>query len=444
MLSKRKTRWNVVVVLTCLMLAGFVSTSTGLAKGKPAEARYELIDLGSLGGGSCYAGDISDSGQVVGLSKTTSAESRAFLLTPEDTDGDGTPDLWNKDDNGDGANDLMISLGTLGGSSSEACSINNFGLVAGIAGTDVPEERHAFLWPDQLGEMIDLGTLGGDYSKAYSVNNLGLVVGVATTDDDPVEAHAFLWSEDLGEMIDLGTMGGVYSVASFIHDSGQVVGRSQIVGWSNNTVTGNRAFLITPEDVDGDGNLDWFADQDYDGANDLMVDLGTLGGFESQAVAMNDSGQITGWAQMGDGKMHAFLITPEDTDADGTPDLWNRDDNDDGANDLMADLGTFETLHESAATDLNNAAQVIGYSHTLSEKPWVGGPYGQGEGDVDDFRVTFLWEDGLMQDLNTLAGNGVGIRTAAAINNPGQIVGRTLEDLSRAYITVPIPESGKP
>jgi probable HAF family extracellular repeat protein len=38
-----------------------------------------------------------------------------------------------------------------------------------------------------------------------------------------------------------------------------------------------------------------------------MVDLGTLGGSESQGVALNASGQVTGAAETAEGVEHAFL-----------------------------------------------------------------------------------------------------------------------------------------
>ena len=41
--------------------------------------------------------------------------------------------------------------------------------------------------------MVDLGSLGGGSSEAYSINNLGQVVGWATASDG--YRHAFLWEE---------------------------------------------------------------------------------------------------------------------------------------------------------------------------------------------------------------------------------------------------------
>lgn len=43
----------------------------------------------------------------------------------------------------------------------------------------------------------------------------------------------------------------------------------------------------------------------------MMIDLGTLGGKESCALAINSAGHIVGWAQTEDGSKHAFLWTPE-------------------------------------------------------------------------------------------------------------------------------------
>ena len=113
-------------------------------------------------------------------------------------------------------------------------------------------------------------------------------------------------------VIDLGTLGGTISHADDINASGQVV------GWSARSSGIEHAFL-------------W--------QNGIMTDLGTLGGSYSTANGINDVGQIVGSAGTADGTAHAFLLTPEDTDGNGTPDRWFRDSNSDGKNDLMLDLG---------------------------------------------------------------------------------------------------------
>jgi probable HAF family extracellular repeat protein len=38
-----------------------------------------------------------------------------------------------------------------------------------------------------------------------------------------------------------------------------------------------------------------------------MTDLGTLGGTNSEAVAINEAGQIIGWANTTAGLIHAFV-----------------------------------------------------------------------------------------------------------------------------------------
>jgi probable HAF family extracellular repeat protein len=43
----------------------------------------------------------------------------------------------------------------------------------------------------------------------------------------------------------------------------------------------------------------------YDGSK--MVDLGTLGGHNSSALAINDKGEIVGAAETRSGELHAFI-----------------------------------------------------------------------------------------------------------------------------------------
>jgi probable HAF family extracellular repeat protein len=125
-------------------------------------------------------------------------------------------------------------------------------------------------------------------------------------------------------------------------------------------------------------------------------DLGTLGGTFSEAVAINERGQIAGTSALSGGacggptpSCHAFL--------------W-----DDGT---MQDLGTLGGGY-SAAVAINNAGKVAGNSTTASgtncpNLPVVG-------------CHAFLWDGTTMIDLGSLGGD---FSNATAINPVGHVVG---------------------
>jgi probable HAF family extracellular repeat protein len=115
---------------------------------------------------------------------------------------------------------------------------------------------HAFL--RTAGQMRDLGVLGGDFSEGVAVNDRGHVVGESSMDGS-FFYHAALWRD--GQIIDLGE-----GRALGINNHDQVVGIAIVDGhnrafvWEN----GTRTLLDTPADAD------------------------------SQAVAINDRGDIVG------------------------------------------------------------------------------------------------------------------------------------------------------
>jgi len=397
--------------------------------GNDVPPEYHLVDLGFVGGPyHSQALDINDWSEVAGSAQFSEGPSSAYLLIPTDSDGDGEPDTWYADDDQDGANDLAIRLNGLDGVDSHAMSINENGQIAGFF---LAEYYSAFVW--QNGYLEELGSFetpgGSDYA---CINNLGQVVGGAfgsqyrsafliLPEDTDGDGTGDRWFADDGFggnalMILLGTLGGPISSAEMIADSGWIVGEAD-------TANGERhAFLIAPEDTDGDGVPDlWNRDDDGDSANDLMADLGTLGGPDSYAAAVNELGQVVGYADVQGGTQRAFLVSPLDTDGDGAPDTWFRDNDADGINDLMEDLGTVSNkLKNSYASDINDLGQVVGRCRADAGANFV---------------APFIWENGVMRRLDSLTDNPEVELYPRRINNAGEISSDT------GYILVPISQN---
>ena len=337
--------------------------------------QYTVTDLGTLGGSNSVPQGINNRGQVVGLAET-----------PDTDPSSGFPIvhafLWE--------NGTLRDLGTLGGRNSGAglAGVNPEGQVVGFSEIDTVDpnnplflEVRAFLW--KKGVMTDLGTLGGNDSCTFScaINSEHRVVGDAQTGQpDPFfgqQSHPFLWKKGL--MTDLGTLGGLSGFAAGVNELGQVVGGAN----ANSTI-------VPPFVVPSFFAFLW--------ENDVMTNLGALGGIESIAYAINDRSQVAGEFTFvdpnGNGISHAFL--------------WE--------NGEMRDLGVLSGDSGSQAYALNNEGQVVGSS---------------GSGFVDVFSPVhaFLWENGGLTDLNTLipANSGLQLIEAFGINARGQIVAVAFE-----------------
>jgi probable HAF family extracellular repeat protein len=230
-----------------------------------------MTDLGNLGGTSSpsVAHGINNSGQVVGVSYTSSGNGRAFLYS----------------------GGVMTNLGTLGGATSAANGINNSGQVVGESLTS-SGNTNAFLYSG--GTMTDIGTLGDNFSIANGINSSGQVVGVSETHGGTYDA--FLYSG--GSMIDIG---GAASSAIGINNSGEVVG-------AENGSNGNSyAFLYTSGTGLEDLNTLY--------ASLLVSGTGTKTGFTSllEATSINSSGEIAGYGNYYNGTVienQAFLLSP--------------------------------------------------------------------------------------------------------------------------------------
>jgi probable HAF family extracellular repeat protein len=237
----------------------------------------------------------------------------------------------------------MTDLGTLGFNNSVGTAIDRTGQVAGWSGDSI-SDRDAFLWDGQ--KMIDLGALGplsGKASTATGINDSGQLVGSWGSDPSHAWQYANGTVTELPEPGFATAAGSLGCTAAAINNNGQIVGSCYASGLSHAVL--------------------WH--------NGTVADLGTLGGEAAAATAVNNLGQVVGWAQTSAGVTDGFL--------------WS--------NGTMTDLGP---SFSPAAINDNGAI--------------VGGEY--------------VYRGGTLQNLNTLipAGTPYQITSATAINNTGQIV----------------------
>jgi probable HAF family extracellular repeat protein len=130
-------------------------------------------------------------------------------------------------------------------------------------------------------------------------------------------------------------------------------------------------------------------------------DLGTLGGTFGQPLGINAAGQVVGWADTAS-ERHAFL------DSDGR----------------LQDLGTLGGA-TSRAHAINSAGQIVGAATPAGTKA----------------THAFLWENGVMKDLNALipAGSGWLLDEAYNINAAGQIIGTGFfQGAERPFLLTPV------
>ena len=448
------------------MVVGYSDSSTnGPTRAFVYTQSGGMQDLGTLGGAQSYAYDINNSGQIVGIAQTVSGAYDGFISSgngPMIDLGTYTPLCINDAGQVVAANNpagsvqtyissggtgTWVDVGSLGGDT-HPYGMNNSGEIVGSSAisTSASYPSHAFLYSG--GTMADLGTLGGQSSFATGVNDYGVVIGASYLPGD-VYGHAFVYYgsgaiEDLNSLVD-PSLGWTIEVADAINGSGQIAAEAYQENGEYH------AILLTPEPTPEPssvclllvaafaflgmkarrlpwgkttrGLISWIvraikeirsnqilfralslkrlraslvalsllctiASRAYGGTIQYSItDLGVLGsGPESFPVAMNDDGEVVGYADTYTHYSHAFLYN-------GSASLIN-----------LGSFGGDNSL--SIAQAINNQGMVVGYSDS--------------SGAGNDTRGFLYTGNGPMQDLGSLGGPDT---QALDINNSGQIVG---------------------
>lgn len=336
---------------------------------------YTVTDLGGLGGSITEAFGINNQGEVVGDSMTA-------INSNNGTGGYDQPFLW-RPTTPNGTTGTMYSLDPNYSSSSYiglAQAINSQGQVVGVEGTSAGYQ--AFIWtPSQnngaTGSLVNLNVPVNAGTWVYGMNNSGQVVGVTGSVGS---SGAFLWQPDVtngttGSTQNLGFLpGGTTSWAGGINDNGQVV------GGSNNT-----AFIWT--------------------AGGGMLPLTTPTGDGSAGEQINKAGEVVGYLLASNTVGGATTYTSHAA-------IWS-----------SAGLQELPTLGglSSAAMDVNNNGEVVGWSQTSN-----------GTTDI------FVYENGVMTDLNTLTGST--FDSVYGINDAGQIIADYTDASNHrtAYLLTPV------
>jgi probable HAF family extracellular repeat protein len=347
--------------------------------------QYTITDLGTLDGGTFSQPFFIDRyGLVSGSASLPDGTQNAVLWLNGQMKDIGTPGLGGPNSIAFVDNESSRAVGEAETSTSDPNGEDFCGF--GTHLTCLP-----FLW--QAGGMIQLPTLGGNNGVAKAISNRGEVAGFAenSTPDPGCPAPQVLhfkpvvWEKGL--IHKLPTFGGdPDGVAQQINDNGEVVGGSGTCAAFN----ANFLYNLVPVHA-----LLW--------EKGKATNLGNLGGETGQAGGniaydINNQGQVVGNSDLpGDTTFDAFL--------------WTRKTG-------MQDLGTLSGDVASVSLSINDAGSVVGASL-----------------DANFDARAFLWEKGVMTDLNTLiAGDSpLYLLTGCSINSRGEITGLGLTSTGETH-----------
>ncbi|MFG0274577.1 MAG: hypothetical protein ACF8QF_05935 [Phycisphaerales bacterium] len=305
------------------------------------------------------------------------------------------------------------------GPGSMAAEISNTNDVVGSVNSGFNFE--ASLWRNGQITLVAPGVGGA----ATGVSDTGLVVGNLDLGDSETSGLTpFLWNNG---QLDFIFDGLDFSLASGVSDAGLVSGtvNGQAAIWSSaggtqiltfagasdgfgngNAVSANGIVVGAAVTADSGFNTHAFR-YDQSGA---MLDLGTLGGAFSEALGVNDSGDVVGFSSRGDGTDAGFLYR------DGQ----------------MIDLGLFDGEFSGRAVAINNNGQIVG----------------QDGGGFFSNAIAWIWEDGQKTALADLVAVDPGFEIVEVfdINDDGDIL-VNIREISTfttfgAVLRVPAPGAG--
>jgi probable HAF family extracellular repeat protein len=388
-----------------LAAASLLLASGAHAGGSP-HTLYRVINLGNPEGGTYSQGTSNNQpGWIAGLSLLPDATMRA--------------ELWR--------GGAAKSLGTLGGPNSAVAwpNRNDHGVIVGIAETAqtqplgenwscflavffVPSGNvcRGFVWRN--GTMSALPTLGGDNGFATGVNDSGQIVGWAENNThDPtcneftntgqvLQFEAVMWEWDdhakrYRAVVLPPYPGDLDGAATAINQWGTAVG---ITGICDAAIGGGTAEHMV---MWRDGRV--------------VRSLPTLGGaYWNTPMDINDRGDVAGFGDLpGDGptfpqsNFHAFFWSARAYHCKGKIKTGT------------CDIGTLDEEGRSEALGVNDRDQVVGLSSSGH---------------------AFLWQQGLMSDLNDLVvpGTTLILTDAQDINDRGEITGQATDPATGATV----------
>jgi probable HAF family extracellular repeat protein len=298
----------------------------------------------------------------------------------------------------------IVELGTLGGpnSSVQWPGQNDRGTIVGISQTAVDDTLGetwscsaflpftgktcvGFIWEAEDSVMKALPTLGGDNGFATGVNNRGQIVGWAETrvhdptcnDPQVLQFRAVMWEPKKSRKTQLRPLAGdSASAATAINHRGQVVGISGECDVAVGRFSALRSVL-------------W--------ENGKPSELPNLGGEAWHTpMAISEMGDVVGFSNPPGAKDGSFQVRAF---------LWTKKGG-------IKDLGRLKDDTTSQALGINSRLQVVGVSTSKA-----------------GINRAFIWQDGVMHDLNKLAQPGFAdsLVSAQHINEAGTITGRLYE-----------------